>query len=66
MKYRPETLDEIMFYTLERAHCEEDAEKHLEHVIEYCKKDYQRADKKQHELTMHEIKQKYENVRKNN
>ena len=68
MKYRPEILDEIMFYILERAHCEEDTDKYLEHVIEYCKKDFQRAYKKQHglELTMAEIKQKYENVRNNN
>ena len=68
MKSRPEILDEIMFYILERANCEEDTEKYLEHVIEYCKKDYQLAYKKQHglELTMDEIKQKYENVRNNN
>ena len=68
MKCRPEILDEIMFYILERAKCEEDTDKYLEHVIDYCKKDYQQAYKKLNglELTMDEIKQKYENERKNN
>ena len=68
MKSRPEILDEIMFYILERAKCEEDTDKYLEHVIDYCKKDYQQAYKKLNglELTMDEIKQKYENERKNN
>ena len=68
MKCRPEILDEIMFYILERARYEEDIDKHLEHVIDYCKKDYQQAYKKLNglELTMDEIKQKYENERKNN
>ena len=68
MKSRPEILDEIMFYILERARCEEDTDKYLEHVIDYCKKDYQQAYKKLNglELTMDEIKQKFENERKNN
>ena len=68
MKCIPEILDEIMFYILERARCEEDTDKYLEHVIDYCKKDYQQAYKKLNglELTMDEIKQKYENERKNN
>ena len=68
MKSRSEILDEIMFYILERAKCEEDTDKYLEHVIDYCKKDYQQAYKKLNglELTMDEIKQKYENERKNN
>ena len=68
MKCRPEILDEIMFYILERARCEEDPDKYLEHVIDYCKKDYQQTYKKLNglELTMDEIKQKYENERKNN
>ena len=68
MKCRPEILDEIMFYILERARCEEDTDKYLEHVVDYCKKDYQQAYKKLNglELTMDEIKQKYENERKNN
>ena len=68
MKCRPEILDEIMFYILERARGEEDTDKYLEHVIDYCKKDYQQAYKKLNglELTMDEIKQKYENERKNN
>ena len=46
MKRRPEILDEIMFYILERAKCEEDTAKYLEHVLDYCKKDYQQACKK--------------------
>ena len=68
MKSRPEILDEILFYILERAKCEEDTDKYLDHVIDYCKKDYQQAYKKLNglELTMDEIKQKYENERKNN
>ena len=68
MKCRPEILDEIMFYIFERARCEEDPDNYLEHVIDYCKKDYQQAYKKLNglELTMDEIKQKYENERKNN
>ena len=68
MKCRPEILDEIMFYIFERARCEEDLDNYLEHVIDYCKKDYQQAYKKLNglELTMDEIKQKYENERKNN
>ena len=69
MKCRPEILDEIMFYILERARCEEDTDKYLEHVIDYCKKDYQQAYKKLMnglELTLDEVKQKYENERKNN
>ena len=65
---RAEILDEIMFYIFERARFEEDPDKYLEHVIDYCNKDYQQASKKQNglELTMDEIKQKYENERKNN
>ena len=68
MKSRSEILDEIMFYILERAKCEEDTDKYLEYVIDYCKKDYQKAYKKLNglELTIDEIKQKYENERKNN
>ena len=65
MKCRPEILDEIMFYILERARCEEDPDKYLEHVIDYCKKDYQQAYKKKTgiELTMDEVKRKYEHQR---
>ena len=68
MTRRHEILDEIMFYILERAKCEEDTDKYLEHVLDYCKKDYQQAYKKQNgvELTMDEIKHKYENERTNN
>ena len=47
MKSRSEILDEIMFYILDRAKCEEDTDKYLEHAFDYCKKDYQKAyDKK--------------------
>ena len=47
MKSRSEILDEIMFYILERAKCEEYTDKYLEHVLDYCKKDYQKVyDKK--------------------
>ena len=65
MKCRPEILDEIMFYILEKVRCEEDTDNYLEHVIDCCKKDYQQAYKKLHglELTIDEIKQKYENER---
>ena len=68
MKSRPEILDEIMFYILERATCEEDTDEYLEHVIDYSKKDFQQVYKKLHglELTMDEIKHKYENERMNN
>ena len=43
MKSRPEILDEIMFYIHERAQCEEEIDNYLEHVLDYCKKDYQQA-----------------------
>ena len=46
MTSRPKILDEIMCYILKAAKCEEDTEKYLEHVIDYCKKDYQKASKK--------------------
>tara|TARA_B100000579_G_scaffold409030_1_gene397696 strand:+ start:70 stop:276 length:207 start_codon:yes stop_codon:yes gene_type:complete len=67
MKSRPEILDEIISYILERAKCEEDSDKYLEHVLDYCKKDFQQTYKKQNgvELTMDEIKHKYENERTN-
>ena len=67
MKSRPEILDEIISYILARAKCEEDTDKYLKHVLDYCKKDYQQAYKKQNgvELTMDEIKHKYENKRTN-
>ena len=66
MKSRSEILDEIMFYFLERAKCEEYTDKYLEHVVDYCKKDYQQAYKKQKgiELTIDEIQHKYDNQRK--
>ena len=46
MKSRAEILDEIMFYILERAKCAKDTDKYIEHVLDYCKKDYQQAYKK--------------------
>ena len=68
MKRRPEILDEIMFYILERAQCAEGTDKYLDHVLDYCKQDYQKAYQKQNglELTMDEIKHKYENIQENN
>ena len=58
MTSRPEILNEIMFYILERAKCEENTDQYLNHVLEYCKKDYQKAYKKKNglELTIDEIK----------
>ena len=67
MKSRPEIIDEIMFYILERAKCEVDTDKYLEHVVDYCKKDYQQVYKKKKkgiELTIDEIQHKYDNKRK--
>ena len=66
MTRRPAILDEIMFDILERAKSEEDADKYLEHVLDYCKKDYQQVYKKPKgiKLTMDEIQQKYDNQRK--
>ena len=66
MKSRPEIIDEIMFYIHERAKCEVDTDNYLENVVDYCKKDYQQAYKKQKgiELTIDEIQHKYDNQRK--
>jgi len=38
MKSRPEILDEIVFHILERAKCEGNTDKYLEHFLDYCKK----------------------------
>ena len=46
MTSRSKILDEIMLYILERAKCEENTDKYLEHVLDYCKKDYQKASQK--------------------
>ena len=48
-----------MFYILERAKCEEETDKYLEHVFDYCNMDYQKAYKKQiaTNLSMAEISQ---------
>ena len=48
--------------------CEVDTDTYLEHVVDYCKKDYQQAYKNQNgvQLTMDEIKHKYKKERKNN
>ena len=43
MKSRHKILDEIMFYIFERAQCKDNTDKYLEHVLDYCKKDYQQA-----------------------
>jgi len=63
MTRKPKILDKIIFFILERAKCEKDSNKYLDHVLDYCTKDYQQAYKKQTgiELTMNEIKKKYEN-----
>ena len=65
MKSRPEILDDYVLHT-ERAKCEVDTDNYLEHVVDYCKKDYQQAYKKQKgiELTIDEIQHKYDNQRK--
>ena len=66
MTSRPEILDKIMFYIIERANCKENTDKYLEHVLDYCKKDYQQVYKKQKgiELTMNDIQHAYDNQRK--
>ena len=66
MTSRPEILNEIMFYILERAKCEEDTDKYLKHVLDYCKKDYKQAYKKQNgvELTIDEVQRKFESQEK--
>ena len=43
MASRIKILDEIIFYIQKRANCEDNPDKYLEHVLEYCKKDYQQA-----------------------
>tara|TARA_Y100001968_G_scaffold45346_1_gene35389 strand:- start:242 stop:406 length:165 start_codon:yes stop_codon:yes gene_type:complete len=43
MTIRSEILHEIIFHILERAKCEEDTDKYLQHVLNYCKNDYQQA-----------------------
>ena len=60
MTSKPKILDEIMFYILERANCEKEKDKYLQHVLNYCIKDYQQSYKKQNgsELTKNEIQQK--------
>ncbi len=40
---RSEILDELILYIFERAKCEEDTDKYLEHVLNYCEKDYPKA-----------------------
>ena len=32
-----------MFYIFERTQCKDNTDKYLEHVLDYCKKDYQQA-----------------------
>tara|TARA_Y100001968_G_scaffold274322_1_gene267462 strand:+ start:1333 stop:1536 length:204 start_codon:yes stop_codon:yes gene_type:complete len=66
MASRSEILDEIMFFIVERAKCEVDTINYLNHVVEYCKKDYQQIYKKRKgiELTMDEIQYKYDNQKK--
>ena len=52
MTSQSKILDEIMFYILERAKCEENTDKYLEHVLDYCKKDYQKASQKKQWVEM--------------
>ena len=61
MKSRPKILDEILFFILERAKCEENTDKYLEHVLDYCKKDYKQVYKKQNgvDLTVNKLQQKF-------
>ena len=68
MKSRSEILDEIMFYILERAKCEEDTDKYLKHVLDYCKNDYLKAYKKQNgfELTIDVVQRKFESRKREN
>ena len=56
-----------MFFLLERANCEEDTDKYLAHILNYCKKDYIQSDKKRNgiALTIDEIKYKNDNQRRN-
>ena len=42
-EHRRDDLTAKEWEELERAKCEEDADKYLEHVFDYCKKDYQKA-----------------------
>ncbi len=62
MTIRKKILDEIIVYIFERAKCEEDPDKYLEHVLDYCKKDLQQAYKKRNgiDLTMNEINRRHE------
>ena len=55
-----------MFFILERAKCEEDTDKYLEHVLDYCKKDYLQAYKTQNgvALTIDEVQRKFDSHRK--
>ncbi len=62
MTCRPEILDKIMFYILKRAKCEKDTDKYLDHVLVYCKNNYQQTYKNQigNELAIEEIQRKLE------
>ena len=57
---RSKIFDENMFYILETVKREENTDKYLEHILDYCKKDYQQAYKKRTgiELSMDELKTK--------
>ena len=66
MKSRPKILDEILFFILERAKCEENTDKYLEHVLDYCKKDYKQAYKKQNgvDLTVNKVQRKFKSQKR--
>ena len=52
MANRSKILDAIMFYIFERAKFEKDTDKYLEHVLDYCKKDYQQACMRRKEIDL--------------
>ena len=68
MKRGHEILVEIVFYILEKAKCEEDTYEYIEHVLDFCKKNYHEAYMKQNgiELTINKVHKKFESQRKNN
>ena len=55
-----------MFLIIEWDKCEEDSDKYPEHVLNYCKKDYQQSYKNQNgvEQTIDEVQRKFESQRK--
>ena len=62
---RSELLAEILFYIHERAKCVDAVDRYLEHVLEYCKKDYIQAWKKQMGMSksMDDVEKEYERMK---